>query len=348
MPDLFSPLTLRGIVLPNRIVLSPMCTYAAGDDGRATDWHLVHYGARAFGRCGLILTEAVAVEPQGRISGNDLGLWSDDQIAPLARLVRFCQGEGVRVGVQLAHAGRKAFSPQKGRGAKTPVGPSAVPFSDDWVTPHELTVGEIDGIVLAWQEAARRAREAGCDTIEIHGAHGYLLHAFLSPLSNFRKDDYGGSLSNRARLHLRVAGAIREVWPADRPLILRVSASDWIPGGITPEEIVALVPALREAGVDLIDCSSGGAVPAPPTAAPPAPGYQVPFAEQIRREGTIPTAAVGLLTKPEQADAVIRQERADLVAMGRELLRDPQWPLRAAASLGVEIPWPRAYERGKW
>jgi 2,4-dienoyl-CoA reductase-like NADH-dependent reductase (Old Yellow Enzyme family) len=348
MDHLFSSFALRGLSLANRIVMSPMCMYAAGEDGRATDWHLVHYGARAMGRCGLILTEATAIEPRGRISGNDLGLWADEQIEPLAGIVRFCHGEGVAIGVQLAHAGRKAFSAEKGHTVVRTVAPSPLPFAADWVTPLELSAEEIEEIVAAWRAAARRAREAGFDLIEIHGAHGYLLHQFLSPLSNRREDEYGGALANRARLHLRVARAVREVWPADRPLILRVSASDWIAGGTTPEEIVSLCPSLREAGIDLLDCSSGGALPVPPSAASLVPGYQVPFAEQIRREGGIPTAAVGLITKPEHADEVIREGKADLVAMGREFLRDPQWPLRAAAALGKEIGWPRAYERGRW
>jgi 2,4-dienoyl-CoA reductase-like NADH-dependent reductase (Old Yellow Enzyme family) len=348
MEHLFSPMTLRGVTLDNRIVLSPMCMYAAADDGRANEWHLVHYGARAVGRCGLILTEATAIDPRGRISRNDLGLWSDEQIAPLARVVRFCHSEGVKIGVQLAHAGRKAFSAEKGRGPENPVAPSAVPFAEDWATPTALTVDQIEGIVAAWREAARRAAEAGCDVIEMHGAHGYLLHEFLSPLSNSRTDEYGGPLANRARLHLRIARAIRGIWPGERPLILRVSATDWVSGGVTPEEIVSLVPALREAGIDLIDCSSGGVVPAAPPTAASGPGYQVRFAEQIRREGSIPTAAVGLITKPEHADLLIREGKADLVAMGRELLRDPNWPLRAAAALKAEVAWPRAYERGRW
>ncbi len=348
MEHLFSSFALRGIALANRIVMSPMCMYAAGEDGKATDWHLVHYGARAVGRCGLILTEATAIEPRGRISRNDLGLWSDDQIKPLAGVVRFCHREGVAIGVQLAHAGRKAFSAEKGRGPVRPVAPSPIPFAEDWVTPLELDAEGIEKIVVAWRAAARRAGEAGFDVIEIHGAHGYLLHEFLSPLCNRREDDYGGALPNRARLHLRVARAVREAWPTERPLFLRVSASDWVAGGTTPEEIVALVPALREAGVDLLDCSAGGAIPAPPSAASLGPGYQVPYAEQIRREGGIPTAAVGLITESEQADKVIREGRADLVVMGRELLRDPQWPLRAAAALGTDVSWPRAYERGRW
>lgn len=348
MEHLFAPLTIRRTTLANRILMSPMCMYAAGDDGRATEWHLVHYGARALGRCGLILTEATAIEPRGRISRGDLGLWSDDQIESLAAIVRFCRREGIAIGVQLAHAGRKAFSAEKGRGPTQSVAPSPLPFSDEWASPHELEVDEIEGIVAAWRAAARRAAEAGFDVIEIHGAHGYLLHEFLSPLSNRREDAYGGALANRARLHLRVVRAVREVWPAGRPLFLRVSASDWVAGGTTPEEIVALVPSLRDAGIDLIDCSSSGAVAAVPATVPTGPGFQVPLAEQIRRDGGIATAAVGLITRPEHADQIVRDGKADLVAMGRELLRDPHWPLRAAAALGAEVAWPRAYERGRW
>jgi 2,4-dienoyl-CoA reductase-like NADH-dependent reductase (Old Yellow Enzyme family) len=347
MARLFTPLQIRGLTLRNRIVLSPMCMYSADTDGHACDWHLVHLGARATGGCGLVITEAASVEPRGRISINDLGLWNDDQIAPLAKIVQFCHEQGASVGVQLAHAGRKAFSPQKGEGPQAGVAPSAIPFTEGWKAPLELTVEAIDALVESWRGAARRAIEAGFDLIEIHHAHGYLLHSFFSPIANHREDTYGGSFDNRARLTLRVARAIREVWPAERPLFLRVSASDWNAQGITPADFSRLAPALIEAGVDLIDCSSGGIIPAPPPAEMVGPGYQVPFASEIRRDGRIPTMAVGFITGPGQAEAILAGGHADLVALGRELLRDPHWPLRAARALGVDIEWPRQYLRGK-
>jgi 2,4-dienoyl-CoA reductase-like NADH-dependent reductase (Old Yellow Enzyme family) len=345
MPNLFSPLTLRSLTLRNRIMMSPMCMYSAAHDGLATDWHLAHYQARAAGGVGLVLMEATAVEPRGRISQNDLGLWDDSQIEPLARIVRLVQAEGASIGVQLAHAGRKAFSAEKGHGPQTPVAPSALPFDDGWCTPHKLDGGEMDRIVAAWQAAAVRALAAGLDLIEIHGAHGYLCHQFLSPLANRRTDDYGGARSNRMRFLLRVIDAVRQVWPEQKPLLVRVSATDWAAGGLTPEEIVAIVREIKAHGIDLVDCSSGGMVPAGPPAV--GPGYQVPFAEQIRREAEVATAAVGLITTPEMADEIIRAERADLVALGRELLRSPYWPLHAAHALGHDVTWPRQYLRAR-
>jgi 2,4-dienoyl-CoA reductase-like NADH-dependent reductase (Old Yellow Enzyme family) len=345
MPHLFSPLTLRGLTLRNRIVMSPMCMYSAAIDGRATDWHLAHYAARAIGGSGLLITEATAVEPRGRISQNDLGLWSDDQVEPLARVVRPSQAEGAAVGVQLAHAGRKAWSSDKGHGPELPVAPSALAFAEDWHVPHALSLAEIDQIILAWQSAAARAGEAGFDVVEIHAAHGYLNHQFLSPLSNTRGDEYGGSLDNRMRFLLRVVEAVRQVWPQEKPLLVRVSATDWADGGLTPDEVVVVARELLARDVDLIDCSSGGSVPDPPPVK--GPGYQVPFAEKIRREAGIATAAVGLITTPELADEIVRNGRADLVALGRELLRHPYWPLDGARTLGQQIAWPRQYRRGR-
>jgi 2,4-dienoyl-CoA reductase-like NADH-dependent reductase (Old Yellow Enzyme family) len=321
--------------------------YSAGEDGKATDWHLAHYGARVAGRCGLVLTEATSVEPCGRISTSDLGLWSDGQIPPLQRIVDLAHAGGVPFGVQLAHAGRKSWSAEKGQGPEEPVAPSAIPFADGWAIPRALTIAEIDRIVEAWREAARRAHEAGCDAIEIHHAHGYLLHQFFSPLSNRRDDAYGGSFENRSRLTLRVIAAIRSIWPAEKPLFLRASATDWIEGGLTPDDFIRLSPALIEHGVDVVDCSSGGNIPAPPAADLLEPGYQAPFAERIRNEGRIATMAVGIITDPEQAERIIAEGRADLVALGRELLRDPYWPIHAAARLGVEIEWPRQYLRAR-
>jgi 2,4-dienoyl-CoA reductase-like NADH-dependent reductase (Old Yellow Enzyme family) len=347
MSRLFSPATFRGLEVANRIVLSPMCMYSAGEDGRPTEWHLVHYGSRAIGRCGLILTEATSVEARGRISMNDLGIWNDDQIEPHARIVRFCHSVGVPIGVQLGHAGRKAWSAEKGQGPETPVGPNAIPFGEGWVTPHELSLGEIDDIVGAFRESARRADQAGYDVIEIHHAHGYLLHQFLSPLSNLRADAYGGSREGRARLLFRVIEAIRSVWPATKPLFLRVSATDWNERGLTPDDFVTLAPALREHGIDVIDASSGGNLPAPPPAAAIGPGYQAHFAGEIRKRGGIATMAVGIITGAAQAEKIIADGQADLVALGRELLRDPFWPIHAAAELKIEIEWPRQYMRGK-
>jgi 2,4-dienoyl-CoA reductase-like NADH-dependent reductase (Old Yellow Enzyme family) len=344
-PNLFTPLTLRGVTLRNRIVMSPMCMYSAAEDGLATDWHLAHYVARANGGVGLILTEAVAVEARGRISQADLGLWDDAQIAPLARIARLCQEQSAAIGVQLAHAGRKAWSAQRGIGPTTPVAPSAIPQDDDWVRPRALKTSEVDEIVNGFSSAARRAQDVGFDVVEIHAAHGYLLHEFLSPLSNQRDDDYGGSLENRARLLLRVVDAVRAVWPAKKPLLVRVSATDWADGGLTVEDQVQVARWLKAHEVDVVDCSSGGITPAAPLNL--TPGYQVPFATQIRRDAGIATAAVGLITTPQLANDIVREGRADLVALGRELLRHPHWPLDAAAALGEEFGWPRQYERAK-
>jgi 2,4-dienoyl-CoA reductase-like NADH-dependent reductase (Old Yellow Enzyme family) len=345
MSHLFSPWTLRDLTLRNRIVMAPMCMHSAATDGRATDWHLAHYVARACGGTGLLLTEATAVESRGRISANDLGLWTDAQIAPLARVVQAVQAEGAAIGVQLAHAGRKAWSADKGHGPHQPVAPSPLPFAEGWQAPAQLTADEIEQIIDAWQAAATRALDAGFDAIEIHSAHGYLSHEFLSPLSNQRRDAYGGSPANRMRFLLRVVEAVRAVWPAGKPLFVRVSATDWAAGGLTVDDIVAVARELPVRGVDMVHCSSGGAVPA----APPnlGPGYQIPFAAKVRREAEVPTIAVGLITRAELADEVIRNGRADLVALGRELLRHPHWPLDAARTLGHEIEWPRQYRRAR-
>lgn len=345
MPHLFSPLTLHGLTLRNRILMPPMCMYSAATDGVATDWHLSHYHARARGGVGLILMEATAVEPRGRISANDLGLWDDTQVAPLARIADLVHAEGGAIGVQLAHAGRKAWSRDKGFGEETPNAPSAAPYSDEWNTPHALTLDEIDAVVAAWQIAAQRALAANLDVIEIHGAHGYLIHEFLSPIANHRTDDYGGDLPNRMRFLLRVVDAVREVWPADKPLFVRLSSSDWIDGGLTLDDTVVIARALHEHGVDLVHCSGGGMAGARPPLVEP--GYMVPFAERVRRDAGIAAAAVGLISEPEMADAIVRNEQADLVALGRELLRHPHWPLDAARALGIDVAWPKQYERAK-
>jgi NADPH2 dehydrogenase len=344
MSQLFSSFTLRGVTLRNRIAMSPMCMYSAGDDGLATDWHLAHLVSRATGGVGLIVTEATAVEARGRISQNDLGLWDDTQIASLARIVRLCQAEGAAMCSQLAHAGRKAFSARRGVGPALPVAPSAVPHDADWVTPHALTLTEIDTVVSAFQAAAERALTAGFDAVELHSAHGYLLHQFLSPISNHRTDEYGGSLENRARMLLRVVDAVRQVWPEQRPLLVRLSCTDWVEGGLTIDDQVKVARWLKAHGVDMVDCSSGGIS----SVAPPAgPGYQVPFAEKIRREAGIATMSVGLITAPEMAEEIVRNGRADIVTLGRELLRHPYWPLDAARALGAEVAWPKQYVRAK-
>jgi 2,4-dienoyl-CoA reductase-like NADH-dependent reductase (Old Yellow Enzyme family) len=320
--------------------------YTAQDDGLATDWHLAHLVSRAVGGVGLIITEATSVEARGRISLNDLGLWNDAQIEPLARIVRLCQSQGAVMCTQLAHAGRKAFSARKGVGPQSPVAPSAIPFDADWVTPQELAPSELDVIVSAFRAAARRAVSAGFDAVELHGAHGYLLHEFLSPISNRRTDEYGGSLGNRARMLLRVVDAMREGLSQSQPLFVRLSCVDWVEGGLTLDDQVQVARWLKDHGVDMVDCSSGAIAPVVP---PVGPGYQVPFAEKIRREACIPTMCVGLITQPEMAEEIVRNGRADVVALGRELLRHPYWPLDAARALGADadVVWPRQYVRAK-
>ncbi len=348
---LFSPLKLRSVTFPNRIGISPMCQYSS-QDGFANDWHLVHLGSRAQGGAGLVFTEASAVTPQGRISPADLGIWKDEHIPMLQRIASFVHSQGARMGIQIAHAGRKASmsTPFKGErllgtieGGWDTVAPSALPFSDKHSTPQALDKAGIDVIVEAFAAAARRANEAGFDLLEIHAAHGYLLHEFLSPLSNQRTDGYGGTFENRARLTLEVTEAVRKAWPEDLPLSVRISASDWVDGGWTIDDSVALAKLLRERGVDLIDCSSGGNVPN--VKIPVAPGYQVPFAARIRKEAGIVTAAVGMITEAMQANRIIEEGEADLVLLAREMLRDPYFPLHAAAALGETATWPEQYLR---
>jgi len=352
--DLFSPLTLGGITLKNRLALAPMCQYAA-ENGKATDWHLAHYGARALGGVGLIIAEATAVVPDGRITPLDLGLWADDQIAPLARVAGFMRDQGAVPGIQLAHAGRKASAAppweggtpiDPGSGGWTPVrGASPIPFDHVFPTPDPLTSDEIEDLVEAFGAATERAIAAGFQVIEIHGAHGYLLHSFLSPLSNRRTDEYGGSFENRTRFLRAVVERVRRVMPPDLPLLLRISCTDWVEGGWAVVDSVALARMVEPLGVDLMDCSSGGIDPAasPPTG----PGFQTPFAERIRREVGLATGAVGLITDPAQADHIVRTGQADLVLLGRLLLRDPAWPLKAAKELGYDVEWPVRYVRGR-
>jgi 2,4-dienoyl-CoA reductase-like NADH-dependent reductase (Old Yellow Enzyme family) len=351
---LFSPILLAGITFPNRIFVSPMCQYSS-EDGFSSDWHLVHLGSRAVGGAALVLTEASAVLAEGRISPQDLGLWKDDHIAGLSRIVEFLHSQGARAGVQLAHAGRKAsmtrpwagperhLSPSEG-GWLDVMAPSAVRFAENYGQPIELDLAGIETITKGFAKAARRAVEAGFDAVELHGAHGYLLHEFLSPLSNLRTDQYGGSFPNRIRLMVEVVDAIRSELPVELPLLVRISATDWAEGGWDVDQSVALAKVLKQQHkVDLVDVSSGGLVPR--AAIPVGPGFQTPFAERIRREAQIPTGAVGMITDAVQAEHIIRSGQADLVLLARELLRDPYWPLRAAKELGDATSWPAQYLR---
>jgi 2,4-dienoyl-CoA reductase-like NADH-dependent reductase (Old Yellow Enzyme family) len=350
---LFTPLNIREITLRNRICVSPMCQYSS-QDGFAADWHLVHLGSRAAGGAGLVFTEATAVSAQGRISAQDLGIWKDEHVPALERIARFVASQGAVPGMQLAHAGRKASVavPWEGGGPVREsdggwqtVGPSPVPFAQGHPVPQELSQPGIEEIVQAFAAAARRALAAGFKVLEIHSAHGYLLHQFLSPLSNHRDDRYGGPLTNRMRLTRAVAVAVRKEWPERLPLFVRISATDWVEGGWDAEQSVELARALKEDGVDLVDCSSGGNVAK--AEIPLGPGYQTGFSERIRRDAGIMTGALGLITSAQQADHVLRTEQADLVIMARQLLRDPYWPLHAAAELKSQAPWPNQYLRAK-
>lgn len=370
-PLLFTPVTLRSITLRNRIGVAPMCQYSSVD-GYATDWHLVHLGGRAVGGAGLVIAEATAVLPEGRISPNDLGIWDDDHVNGLAPVARFIGEHGSVPAIQLAHAGRKAsvHRPWNGsgpvpgeRGGWQTVGPSAAPFGDH-PAPEALDQSRIEQVIDAFRVAAQRALRAGFQAVEIHAAHGYLLHEFLSPVSNDRTDMYGGSFENRIRLLLEVTDAVRAVWPDELPLFVRVSATDWLEeggaknvsenasgngspaGSWTADQTVALARELARRGVDVVDASSGGIQAG--IAVPARPGYQVPYAARIRKEADIRTAAVGLITEPEQAETILRDGDADIILLGRELLRNPYWPLQAAHALGAEIDyWPPQYLRGK-
>jgi len=350
MALLFTPLTIRGLTVRNRAWVSPMCQYSARE-GRPGEWHLVHLGSFAKGGAGLVMVEATGVLPEGRITPACTGIWTDEQAADFERIVAFLHSQGATAGIQLAHAGRKASSqiPWLGRGTVPPeeggwqtLAPSALAF-DGLAEPLAMTLPQIDAVVAAWAAAAHRARRAGFDVVEIHAAHGYLLHEFLSPLSNIRTDEYGGSLENRARLLLRVAAAVRGAWPDDRPVFARVSATDWVAGGWDIEQTVQVARWLAEAGIDLVDTSSGGLSPA--QRIPVGPGYQVPLAARIRAEADVLTSAVGLILTGEQAERVLQDGAADAVMMGRPMLRDPAWAQHAALDLGVEPPWPTQYHR---
>jgi 2,4-dienoyl-CoA reductase-like NADH-dependent reductase (Old Yellow Enzyme family) len=351
-PHLFQPLTVRSITLRNRIGMSPMCQYSA-TDGMAGDWHLVHYGSRAAGGAGLVIVEATAVAPEGRITPGCLGLWNEPQIAPLARIAQFVKQRGAVAGLQIGHAGRKASAgrPWEGeaqlseaQGGWTTIAPSAIPFGGSLAkVPREMTAADIARVQNDFVATAQRARTAGFEWLELHAAHGYLFNEFLSPLTNHRTDAYGGSFENRIRLLRDTTRAVRRVWPEQLPLAVRISAIDWKEGGWDIEQSIALAQVLKAEGVDLMDCSSGGLVPDAKIIVQP--GYQVPFAEKIRHGANIATAAVGFITQPEQADAIVRRGQADVVLLAREFLRDPYWPAHAAKTLGQPLPPPPQYAR---
>lgn len=349
---LYSPLKLKELVIPNRIAVSPMCQYSS-KDGMANDWHLVHLGSRAVGGAGLVMTEAAAVSPEGRISPNDLGLWNDKQIEPLKRITSFIRKQGAKSAIQLAHAGRKASTaaPWKGRYQVSaadkgwqPVAPSPIPFNKDDITPKELTLKEIEQVVRNFESSAKRSVQAGFDTIEIHAAHGYLINQFISPLTNKRTDQYGGSFENRVRLLLEITEAVKQVIPSHMPLLVRISACEWAEGGHTIEDSIKVTKLLKEKGVDLIDCSSGGVVRHQKIE--PKKNYQVPFAAQIKKETAIPTGAVGLITEAKQAEAILQAGKADLIFLGREMLRNPYFALLEADKLEEDYEWPNQYKRG--
>jgi 2,4-dienoyl-CoA reductase-like NADH-dependent reductase (Old Yellow Enzyme family) len=348
---LFSPIRIREVEFKNRIFVSPMCEYSAVD-GHPQTWHMVHLGSRAVGGASLVMTEATAVEKRGRISPSDTGIYLDAHVASWRPIVDFIKSQGAVPGMQLAHAGRKGSTAVPWSGGKAvaphnggwePVAPSAVAFEPDYPMPRALTLEEIPEVVAAFGKAAQRALEAGFEVVEIHGAHGYLIHEFLSPLCNTRQDEYGGSLENRMRFALDVAKQIRKIWPERSPLFFRVSATDWKEGGWDLEQTIELSKKLKLVGVDLIDVSSGGAVPN--VKIPVGPGYQVGFAEAIRKQAQIPTGAVGMITDPQQAETILESGQADAVFLARELLRDPYWPRRAAKTLGAEIKAPVQYQR---
>ena len=350
---LFSPFQLRQKEFKNRIFVSPMCQYSS-EDGMPNDWHLVHLGSRAVGGAALVTVEATAVSPEGRISPWDSGIWSDEHAGAFQRITAFVKAQDCIPGIQLAHAGRKASIdvPWRGdepltpdKGGWQPMAPSSIPFQDRAPVPAELTLQDVEKVVSQFRAAAQRSLQAGFEVLELHMAHGYLLHEFLSPLSNRRKDDFGGPLENRERFPLKVAAKVREVWPESLPLFVRISCTDWAEGGWDLGQSIDFCRRLKGVGVDLIDCSSGGLVP--DVVIPVGPGYQTPFAAAIRREVGIPTGAVGFITEPVQAEQILATDQADAIIMAREMLRHPYWPLHAARALKVDIPWPNQYKRAK-
>lgn len=351
MPKLFDPLTIRGVTFRNRVFVSPMCQYSS-EDGLPNDWHLVHLGSRAVGGAGLVMVEASGVSPEGRITAWDSGIWSEAHAEAFAPIVRFVEAQGASAGIQLAHAGRKASTDKPWRGGKpiaegpdswSPLAPSPVAFREGDPPPEELSAAGIAEVIEQFGRSAALAVRAGFRVLEIHAAHGYLLHEFLSPLSNHRRDDFGGPFENRIRIVLEVCRRVRREMPEELPLFVRISATDWAEGGWTLDDSVRLATRLRDCGVDLVDCSSGGLVPYAKIELKP--GYQVPFARAIRERSHIATGAVGLITEPEQANRIVEEGLADCVLLARELLRNPYWPLHAARALGVEVSWPPQYLR---
>jgi len=353
MSRLFTPLTLREVTFRNRIFVSPMCQYSS-QGGIPTDWHLVHLGSRAVGGAALVMVEATAVSPEGRISPDDSGIWSDSQADAFRRITAFIEKQGAVPGIQLAHAGRKASTrvPWHGGGPLLPedggwqtIGPSPVPFDEGSRVPREMSSDRLETVIARFSEATKRSLKAGFKVVEIHMAHGYLLHEFLSPLSNQRHDRFGGDFDGRVRFPLQVAETVRQEWPDHLPVFVRISATDWKEGGWDPEQSVRLARLLKERGVDLIDCSSGGLLP--DVRVPSAPGYQTQFSASIRTEASVSTGTVGMITRPEQAEHILVTEQADAVLLAREMLRHPYWPLHAATTLGEEVPWPDQYARAK-
>ncbi|MEX2446069.1 MAG: NADH:flavin oxidoreductase/NADH oxidase [Dehalococcoidia bacterium] len=354
MSALFQPIRLRDVEARNRAWVSPMCEYSCNLDGLANDWHMVHLGSRAVGGAGLVMTEATAVTPEGRITPWDLGLWSDEHAEALRPIARFIEGQGAVPALQLAHAGRKASTDRPWAGGKPvppedggwqPVGPAPLPFAEGYPEPHPLSLDEVRGVIDAFAAAARRAASIGFRAVEVHAAHGYLLHQFLSPYTNMREDEYGGSFDGRVRLTLDTVRAVRDAFPAELPVFVRVSATEYVEDGWDVDDTVALAKRLKDAGVDLVDVSSGGNLPQQQLH--PYPGYQVANARRVRAEAGIATAAVGLITEPRHADGVIAAGDADVVLLGREQLRDPYWPLHAAHALGDAVAWPVQYERAR-
>ncbi|MGI6536881.1 MAG: NADPH dehydrogenase NamA [Caldicoprobacterales bacterium] len=339
MANLFSEFRVKNMALKNRIVMAPMCMYTADTDGKAKDWHYTHYTSRAAGGTGLIILEATAVEKRGRISDWDLGIWSGEHIEGLRRLVDGCHSNGAKIGVQLAHAGRKSQA-----AADYPIAPSPIPYDHNYRTPKEMNKADIEAAVESFRAGAERANEAGFDTIEIHAAHGYLINEFLSPLTNHRTDEYGGSMENRARFLKDILQAVASVWPEEKPVIVRVSAEEFVEGGNRPEDLANILNLIKGEGIDLVNVSTGGVVNVSPEGYP---GYQIRHAEIIRQNTGLPVIAGGLITSPLMAEEIIRNERADLIFLGRELLRNPYWPLQAARELQHDIEWPKQYRRAK-
>lgn len=339
MSRLFTNYIIKDLELKNRIVMAPMCMYSADDDGKAKEWHFLHYASRAIGGVGLIIQEATAVEPRGRISDNDLGIWEDSQIKGLREIVNICKKYGAKIGIQLSHAGRKCEAE-----SERIIAPSAIAFSDEYRVPNEMTKTEINEVVQSFKKAAGRCVEIGYDIIEIHGAHGYLINEFLSPITNKRTDEYGGSKENRARLLNEVIHAVREVWPVEKPLMLRVSAEDYSDNGNHPEDLADLINLVKGEGVDLINVSSGGVISVAPKAFQ---GYQVKFAEIIKEKTNLPVIAGGLVIEPHMAEEILQNRRADLIFLGRALLRNPYWPMYADQELSNIAIWPKQYERAR-